>query len=224
MGKGKIIVLEGLDGCGKSTQLNLALEYLRDNDIKCRAVSFPNYDELSGKIIKRYLSGEIPCGGANGAYAASAMYAVDRYISYVTDWKSFYDDGGVILAGRYTTSNAIYQLTKLPPSEHENFLKWLCDFEYDKLGLPRPDTVIYLDMSVEASQELLDKRYLGNSGEKDIHERNVGFLKECRQSALYAAAQYGWKIIDCCKGEKPLSIDEVHSRIRGFLKDLTEYA
>lgn len=221
MGKGKVIVLEGLDGCGKSTQLDLALEYLKGNNVTCRSVSFPNYESLSGKLVKQYLTGEIPCGGRNGAYAASTIYAADRYISYMTDWKDFYESGGIILAGRYTTSNAIYQLTKLPPEEHEYYLNWLCDFEYGKLGLPEPDLVIYLDMPVEVSQNLLDKRYLGDKSKKDIHESNLDFLRECRKSALYAADQCGWNVINCADGEYPLAIEDVYSRICACLKVLT---
>lgn len=221
---GKLIVIEGLDGCGKSTQLDLALGYLKEKNVNCRSVSFPNYQALSGKLVQQYLNGEIPCDGRNGAYAASAMYAVDRYISYMTDWKSFYENGGIVLSGRYTTSNAIYQLTKLPVSEHEYFLNWLCDFEYGKLGLPEPDLVIFLDMPIEVSQKLLDKRYLGDETKKDIHERNVEFLQECRKSALYTANQYGWKIIQCSDGVYPLPIEEVYAQICDCLKVLTEYA
>ncbi|MCI5578809.1 MAG: thymidylate kinase [Oscillospiraceae bacterium] len=221
---GKLIVIEGLDGCGKSTQLDLALGYLKEKNVNCRSVSFPNYQALSGKLVQQYLNGEIPCDGRNGAYAASAMYAVDRYISYMTDWKSFYENGGIVLSGRYTTSNAIYQLTKLPVSEHEYFLNWLCDFEYGKLGLPEPDLVIFLDMPIEVSQKLLDKRYLGDETKKDIHERNVEFLQECRKSALYTANQCGWKIIQCSDGVYPLPIEEVYAQICDCLKVLTEYA
>ena len=221
---GKLIVIEGLDGCGKSTQLDLALGYLKEKNVNCRSVSFPNYQALSGKLVQQYLNGEIPCDGRNGAYAASAMYAVDRYISYMTDWKSFYENGGIVLSGRYTTSNAIYQLTKLPVSELEYFLNWLCDFEYGKLGLPEPDLVIFLDMPIEVSQKLLDKRYLGDETKKDIHERNVEFLQECRKSALYTANQCGWKIIQCSDGVYPLPIEEVYAQICDCLKVLTEYA
>ena len=221
---GKLVVIEGLDGCGKSTQLDLALGYLKEKKVNCRSVSFPNYQALSGKLVQQYLNGEIPCDGRNGAYAASAMYAVDRYISYMTDWKSFYENGGIVLSGRYTTSNAIYQLTKLPVSEHEYFLNWLCDFEYGKLGLPEPDLVIFLDMPIEVSQKLLDKRYLGDETKKDIHERNVEFLQECRKSALYTANQCGWKIIQCSDGVYPLPIEEVYAQICDCLKVLTEYA
>lgn len=221
MNKGKVIVLEGLDGCGKSTQLDLALDFLQNNGVDCRKVSFPNYDALSGKIIQQYLDGEIQCDGRNGAYAASAMYAVDRYISYMTDWKSFYESGGVIISGRYTTSNAIYQLTKLPVEEHEHYLNWLRDFEYGKLGLPEPDLVLYLDMPVELSQKLLNKRYLGNEQKKDIHERDLAFQRECRKSALYAANQYGWNIVDCSNGDFPLTVEAVHEKIRYVLRGLT---
>lgn len=224
MKKGKIIVLEGLDGCGKSTQLDLALGYLKENDVNCRSISFPNYNAASGQIIKQYLDGAIPCEGRNGAYSASAMYALDRYISYVSDWKEFYESGGVILAGRYTTSNAIYQLTKLPPNEQEYYLNWLCDFEYGKLGLPEPDLVIYLDMPIDISQKLLDNRYSVEGGKKDIHERNLEFLRECRKSAIYVADQCGWKVIECSDGEYPLPIEDVYIKICDCLKVLLNYA
>lgn len=224
MEKGKVIVLEGLDGCGKSTQLDLALEYLDQLDVTCRSVSFPNYNALSGQLVRQYLDGEIPADGRNGAYAASAIYAADRYVSYMTDWKGFYEAGGVILSGRYTTSNAIYQLTKLPPEEHEYFLEWLADFEYGKLGLPKPDLVLFLDMPVEVSQKLLDKRYLGDSTKKDIHERNLDYLRECRKNALYTAEKRGWSIIDCSDGEYPLPIEDIYTEICVRLKELISYA
>ncbi len=220
MGNGKVIVLEGLDGCGKSTQLELAESYLKDSGVQCRAVSFPNYKTTSGKLISEYLKGEIPCGGTNGAYAASAMYAIDRYVSYMTDWRGFYEDGGVVLAGRYTTSNAIYQLTKLPPEDHERFLNWLMEFEYVKLGLPEPDLVIYLDMPVEISQKLLEERYDGNESRKDIHEADIKFLGECRRSAMYSADQCGWQIIDCADGDLPLAIEDVYAQICDMIRNL----
>ena len=116
MDKGKIIVLEGLDGCGKSTQLDLlyrSVSAVRE----ARLISFPNYDSSTGKVVSDYLAGKIPCEGAAGAYAASGFYAGDRYASYAADWKRDYDAGKVIISGRYTTSNAIYQMTKLPKDE-----------------------------------------------------------------------------------------------------------
>ena len=220
MGKGKVIVLEGLDGCGKTTQLELVESYFKESGVKSRAVSFPNYKSTSGKLISEYLKGEMPCEGHKGAYAASAMYAIDRYISYTTDWRGFYEDGGIILSGRYTTSNAIYQLAKLPPEEYEKFLNWLIDFEYVKLGLPEPDVVIYLDMPIDVSQRLLDERYNGDNSRKDIHEANIKFLEECRNSAMYSADQCGWQIIDCAEGNYPRAIEDIYMQICDMLRNL----
>lgn len=220
MNEGKIIVLDGLDGCGKSTQLELAKECLNNMGVNCRAVSFPNYDSPSGELILSYLRGEIPCVDKNGAYAASALYAMDRYISYVKEWGEFYKNGGVILCGRYTTSNAVYQLTKVAEDEREEFLDWLFDFEYNKLGLPEPDLVLYLDMPVEISQRLLTERYGGDESRKDIHEKNVKFLQDCRENAMYAAERCGWDIIDCCINGEPRLIKDICEEISGYLRVL----
>lgn len=218
MGKGKLIVLDGLDGCGKSTQLDLAVGYLKEQGIECRSVSFPNYDTITGQLVECYLRGEIPCEGRNGAYAASSFYAMDRYVSYITDWKRYYEQGGIIIAGRYTTSNAIYQLTKIPDAEKDAFLNWLYEYEYNYLGLPQPDLILFLDMPVEISQNLLTERYDGDESKKDIHERNVEFQKQCRESALYAARHGDWSVISCSENGWPRSIEEVYSQICGFLR------
>lgn len=218
MNKGKLVVLDGLDGSGKSTQLDLITGYFRETGLKVRSVSFPNYNTISGQLVDCYLRGEIPCADRYGAYAASAMYAIDRYVSFVTDWKEYYEAGGIVLAGRYTTSNAIYQLTKLPDDEKEAYLEWLFDFEYGKLGLPQPDAVIFLDMPVEASQKLLDQRYLGDKSKKDIHEKNTIFLQQCRESALFAAERCGWTVLDCARGGLPRPIEDIYTDLCEYLK------
>lgn len=220
MSKGKIIVIDGLDGSGKSTQLELVAEYLQSRDVMCRAVSFPNYNSHTGALVKDYLNGVIPCEGINGAYTASTLYAIDRYVSYVTDWKEFYNRGGIILCGRYTTSNAIYQLTKLPQDEQEKFLDWLFDYEFNKLGLPAPDLVLYLDMPIEVSQRLLSERYLGDERKKDIHERDVRFLQACRSNALILAQRCGWNVIECAADGLPLPIEDIYIQICSILKVL----
>lgn len=211
MGKGRIIVLEGLDGCGKSTQLELAAQSLTERGTDCRWVSFPEYGSDSGRLVSRYLNGDIPCEGEIGAYAASSFYAIDRYISFVTGWKSDYERGATILSGRYTSSNIIYQMTKA--ENREDFLNWLTDYEYNKLGLPKPDMVIFLDMPPEVSQKLLSKRYEGDESKKDIHERDRAFLDECRKSALYAAELLGWRVISCAKDGAARDIAEIHGEI-----------
>ncbi len=218
MKKGKLIVLDGLDGCGKSTQLDLAVGYLHEHGINCRAVSFPNYDTITGRLVECYLNGEIPCDGRNGAYAAASFYAVDRYVSYVTDWKDYLESGGTVIAGRYTTSNAIYQLTKVPEEEREDFLNWLYDYEYNMLGLPVPDSVLFLDMPIEISQKLLTERYDGDESKKDIHESNIEFLRQCRESAMFAARRGGWNVINCTENGNLRSIQDVYLEICDCLR------
>ncbi len=218
MGKGKLIVLDGLDGSGKSTQLEFAVGFLKDMGIRCRAISFPNYATLSGQLVECYLKGDIPCEGRNGGYSASLLYSVDRYVSYTTDWKDYFESGGTIVASRYTTSNAIYQLSKMQQNEYEDYLSWLFDLEYDKLGLPKPDKVIFLDMPTEVSQKLLTARYNGDESKKDIHERNIEFLKKCRECALYCAEKYSWETVNCSENGIPLSIEDIYLKICDILR------
>ncbi len=207
---GKLIVIEGLDGSGKSTQLELLPEGLKEKGIECRTVSFPCYEDESSALVKMYLAGQFgnKPGDVN-AYAASCFYAVDRYASFKKDWGSYYDDGGVILSGRYTTSNAVHQCSKLDKTEWEGFLSWLYEFEYEKLGIPKPDKVIFLDMPTEVSQKLLDGRYSAAGGSKDIHETDVEYLNRCREAAMFTADYSGWVKISCAKDGQPRSIDDI---------------
>lgn len=218
---GKIMVIDGLDGCGKSTQLNMLDRALSERDISYRQISFPDYNQPSSALVKMYLGGDL--GGspaAVNAYAASSFYAVDRYASYKCFWQKDYEAGVPIVAARYTTSNAIHQMTKCPESDWDSFLDWLEEYEYDLLGLPRPDKVLFLDMPPEVSQKLLEKRYDGDVEKKDIHERDQEYLLNCRRAALYVAQKQGWTVIPCsCNGE-PLSPQEINDRILECFLDL----
>lgn len=203
-----LIVIDGLDGCGKSTQLELLKEKITD----AHFITFPYYNTNSGKIVSDYLNGLFKENDPEiSAYSASAIYAVDRYTSFKTHWEDLYKSGSPVISARYVTSNAIYQMTKLQKSEWDKYLDWLYDFEYGKLGIPRPDKTIFLDMPIEISQKLLSERYNGNESKKDIHEQNVAFLKACRESALYVAKRDGWDIIPCNNGEKPRTIEEINN-------------
>ena len=207
---GKLIVIEGLDGSGKSTQLELLPENLKKNNIDCRTVSFPAYDSNSSALIKMYLNGEFGTKPDDvNAYAASTFYAVDRFASFKSDWGRFYNDGGTVVAGRYVTSNAVHQTSKLPREQWETFLNWLYDFEYNKIGIPAPDKVIFLDMPVEVSQKLLTCRYLGDDNKKDIHEKDKDYLARCREAAVFTAKHSGWTIVPCSKNGEPRSIEEI---------------
>ncbi len=212
--KGKIIVIEGLDGCGKATQTAAVCALLQKENRHVRQLTFPDYSSPSSALVKMYLGGEFSSApnGVN-AYAASSFYAVDRYASFVKDWKSDYDNACLFIADRYTTSNAIYQLPKLPESEYDTFLRWLDDYEYTKLSIPRPTAVIYLDMPIDVSQSLMRDRCDMTNTTMDIHERNTAFLSECRKSALYTAGKQGWHILNCCDDNTPRPIDDITADI-----------
>lgn len=209
-----LIVLEGLDGSGKGTQTALLAEALVKQGHALRQVTFPDYDSPSSALVQMYLKGEF---GSNpedvNAYAASAFYAVDRFASFRRDWKTDYDRGSVILCDRYTTSNMVYQMGKVPREEWDQYLCWMEDFEYGKLGLPRPDLVLYLDMPVEVSQKLLLQRYHGDGGKKDIHESHLEFLRSCGECARYAGEKLRWKEIPCSKEGEPLPVEEIHQAV-----------
>lgn len=172
MSKGKLIVLEGLDGSGKATQAKLLAAHLKEQGFSVREITFPNYESDSSALVKMYLAGQFGQHPDDvNAYAASSFYAVDRYASYKKDWGSFYENGGIVIADRYTTSNAVHQCSKLPPEQWESFLGWLFDFEFHLLGLPAPDEVIYLQVDPAVSQKLMTGRYHGDESRKDVHER-----------------------------------------------------
>lgn len=215
----KLIIMEGLDGCGKSTQTALLEDYLKNQDIKYKMIKLPDYDSPSSTLVNMYLGGEFGKSADDvNAYAAGAFYAVDRFASFKLNWKKDYDNGTLILADRYATSNSIYQMEKIDKSEWDEYLDWSADFEYNKIGIPKPDLVIYLDMPVEISQKLMTSRYNGDEGKKDVHEANVEFLNNCRKSALYAANKQDWKVVKCSDGENPLSIEEIHNQIIEIVK------
>lgn len=220
MSKGKLIVIEGLDGSGKGTQTALLTKVLSNMNIEVKQVSFPDYNNPSSALVKMYLNGELGSSPSDvNAYAASSFYAVDRYASYKQFWQSDYQNGTVILADRYATSNAIYQLSKIKDDERNEFLNWLEFYEYTQLQLPKPDAVIYLDMPIEISQQLLTQRYNGDTTKKDLHESNFEFLKQCRKSALYAVEQQGWRLVECSKDNQPRSIEDIHSEVLQLVLD-----
>lgn len=212
---GKLIVIEGLDGSGKSTQLELLPKNLAQKGIASKTVSFPNYESNSSALVKMYLNGDFGTHPDDvNAYAASLFYAVDRYASFKSDWGKYYNQNGVIISGRYTTSNAVHQTSKLPRDMWQGFLDWLYDLEYNKMGIPKPDKVIFLDMPVEVSQKLLSHRYNGDENKKDIHESDVAYLNKCRNAAVFTAEYSGWTVIPCGENGQARSIDDIAKDIQ----------
>ena len=218
---GKIIVIEGLDGSGKATQTKLLFEKLQSRGMSVRRLEFPDYDSPSSALVKMYLGGEFGSRPEDvNAYAASAFYAVDRIAGFLRDWKPDYHGGTVLLSDRYATSNLIYQMSKLPKDEWEGYMKWQEDFEYDKLGLPRADAVLYLDVEPDVSQKLMEKRYGGDNSKKDLHESNLKFQLSCRESALYAVENCGWKLISCCENGAIKPIEKIAADIEAAVESI----
>ena len=161
-----------------------------------------------------YLAGEFGSDpGDVNAFAASTFFAVDRYASFQKDWGAFYRQGGVVIADRYTTSNAVHQCSKLPEAEWQGFLDWLFHFEYDLLGIPAPDWVFYLQTAPGVNQRLLNARYHGDEGKKDIHERNRAYLDRSRAAAEFCAETLGWKTIHCVRDGAMRSIEDIHAEL-----------
>lgn len=210
----KLVVLEGLDGSGKSTQAARLYARLTEAGQAVRQIKLPDYDDPSSTLVRMYLDGAFGSRPQDvNVYAASSFYAVDRYASYRRHWAQDYNAGTLILADRYTTSNAVHQAVKLPKAEWADYLSWLSDYEYQKLGIPAPDVVVYLDMPVAVSQKLLSARYGGQEEKKDVHEADVAYLEACRETALFAADALGWHIVSCADGDAPRSIADIHEDI-----------
>lgn len=217
---GRLIVIEGLDGSGKATQAKLLTEALHKNGKQVKQVSFPDYNSPSSTLVKMYLAGEFGTKPDDvNAYAASAFYAVDRYASFKKDWQDIYRTG-IVVADRYTTSNAVHQCSKLDPSEWESFLAWLEVFEYGKLRIPAPDLVIYLRVDPDVSQKLLAKRYEGHMEKEDIHEKDREYLNRCRSAAEFCADKLNWKTVECTKNGEMKTIEEIHNEVMRIVGDI----
>ena len=211
---GKLIVIEGLDGCGKQTQTALLKETLAGTGKSVVSIDFPRYGKKSAVLCEAYLHGEFGNNATDvNAYAASTLFAVDRYVSYLTEWKGVYETSDFLVADRYVTSNAIHQCSKLPREEWENFVSWLFDFEFGKLGLPKPEKVFYLSMPVERSQQLLSERYECNGAIRDIHERDLAYLERSYEAAEWCCERLGWERVECVRCGLLRSVEEIQAEI-----------
>ena len=211
---GKLIVIEGTDGSGKSTQFKLLTQRLEAEHKTFQKLVFPQYSEPSSALIRMYLGGEFGTKPSDvNAYAASAFYAVDRYASFKKVWGDWYQNGGLIVSDRYTTSNAVHQASKEPEENQAAFLQWLYDFEYHKLGLPAPDLVIYLDVPTDFTEAMMRRREADTNTQADIHEQDMTYLATCRRTGRMAAEYYGWKVIRCVENGKMRTIEDIHEEI-----------
>lgn len=219
--KGRLIVIEGLDGSGKATQAEKLCAAISEQGRNVRKVSFPDYDSPSSALVKMYLAGEFGSQPDSvNPYAASSFYACDRFASYKSGWGKLYESGGIIVADRYTTSNAIHQCSKLPREKWDEFLGWLFGYEYGLMGIPEPDCVIYLRMETEASQKLMSRRYNDDESKKDIHESNLDYLKNSRIAADHCASCLGWRTVECSVNGEVRSIDDIAADVYEIVRSV----
>lgn len=226
---GTLIILEGGDGSGKATQTKYLVERLQAEGYPVRSVSFPNYDSDASMPIKMYLSGQFGTAvDAVNPYVASSMYAIDRFASFRMDWETFYNDGGIIIADRYTTSNMVHQMVKYTDSKSRTeFLEWLEDFEFVKFSLPRPDAVCLLDVPLKVTESLMSKRTGKTGGETgDIHEGNRVYLQAVHDAYDELVERYQWHRISCCVENREednfimRSIESINNEIYDVVKAL----
>ena len=212
---GKFIAIDGLDGSGKGTQSEKLVEKLMAEGKRVRVLSFPIYENESSIFVRMYLEGKLGDKPSDtNAYAASMFFATDRYISYATDWKKdILDPDTYVVANRYTTANAVHQLSKLPENEWEDFLRWLWDFEFTKLGLPMPDLVLYLELPPALSLSLVKSRSDSTGQKMDIHEKDTAYMDKCYEAALYSCKKLGWKQIKCYDGDKIRTREDIFEEI-----------
>ena len=219
---GKLFVIDGTDGSGKQTQFQKLQERLTEEKIDYKTVSFPNYDSPSSALVKMYLSGEFGKNAKDvSPYIASSFYAADRYATFKTGYKEYYDNGGIILADRYTTANMVHQAGKIADkTERKKFLDWLCDFEFNMYGLPVPTEVFFLNMPVEKSLELIKNREnkFTHQAQKDIHESDPNHLIDAYNAACDVAKDYNWFEISCMKNGELRTIEDIHEEIYNEVK------
>jgi len=211
---GKLVVFEGIDGSGKSTQFELLCGRFADEGRDFMRVRFPRYDKPSSALLKMYLDGEFGDDpDAVNAYAASSFYAVDRFASYIQDWRRYYESGGLVLTDRYTTSNALHQGAKMPPESRGHFFKWLYNYEFNLIGLPAPDLVIFMNIEAEQAARRLQYRQAETYTTGDIHEKDKSYLEKCVQCGKQAALLYDWRTVNCIEKERERTEDEIHAEV-----------
>lgn len=220
---GILIAIEGTDASGKQTQSEILYERLRERGVKTRLVSFPAYESDSSALVRMYLAGDFGKEPKDvNAYAASVLYAADRFATFRTDWGKDYDDGAVIIADRYVPSNIIHQASKLQDDEKSDFIAWLSELEYTHFGLPQPDAVVFLNMPTETAAELMAKRAnkIDNSEKKDIHERNKDYLKASYDNAVGIAKNLGWMNVSCVNSDGIRTIEDISNRIVSITENI----
>ena len=213
---GKLIVIEGTDSSGKETQTKKIYERLLVEGKLCKKISFPNYDSDASAPVKMYLAGKFGKDADKiNPYPISTMYAIDRYASFKEDWGKDYNNDKIIISDRYTTSNIVHQAAKLEVIEKDDYITWLEDLEYNKMELPKPDLVLFLNMPTEKACALMETRNNKITGgeAKDIHEKDEAYLKKAHTNACEVAKKLGWVEIMCATATELKTKKQIHKEI-----------
>ena len=221
---GKLFVIDGTDGSGKQTQFEKLKERLSAEGIDYKTVSFPNYDSPSSSLVKMYLSGEFGQDAKKiSPYIASTFYAADRFATFKKQYEEYYNNGGIILADRYTTANMVHQAGKIHnKEERKKFLDWLWDFEFNLYKLPIPNKVFFLKVPPEKSLELIKDREnkFTHGAKKDIHESDEVHILDAYNAACDVAKDYNWNTIECIKDGELRTIEDIHEEIFNEVKKI----
>ncbi|MFK4786012.1 dTMP kinase [Fusobacterium sp. MFO224] len=219
---GKIIVIEGTDSSGKETQTRELYKKLKKEGYNVRKLTFPNYESRACEPVKMYLAGEFGKVALDiNPYPISTMFAIDRYASYKKDWQTFYDEGGIIITDRYVQSNMIHQGSKLVnEKEKKDYISWLEDLEFNKIGIPKADLVIFINMPLKFAKKLMEKRNNKITGEKekDIHEKDEVYMEKSYNNACEISKVRGWKEVECVEKDRLKTIEEISKNIFNIVK------
>ncbi|MCI9365315.1 MAG: deoxynucleoside kinase [Clostridia bacterium] len=221
---GKLIVIDGTDGSGKQTQMEILEKNLKEEKIDFRKISFPNYSSPSSSLVKMYLSGEFGKEAKDvSPYIASSFFAADRYATYKKELEEYYENGGLILADRYTTANMVHQAGKINNKEmRKEFLDWLWNLEFNIYKIPVPSKVFFLNMPVEYSLKLMENRKnkFDEEAVKDIHESSRSHLEASYNAACELAKDYNWFEIKCIKDGEIRTREEIGEEIFSKVKEI----
>lgn len=220
---GRLIIIEsGSDASGKATQTKKLYEKLLKDGYNVKKVEYPNYSSESSALVKMYLRGDFGDKPSDvDPYVASTFFAADRYASFKTQWEEFYNEGGIILADRYTTSNMVHQASKMDKEDRDKYLDWLFDFEFNMYKIPEPDCVVFLDVPVTFSKKLMENRKNKITGQskKDIHESDIKYLEKSYNNSLDIVDKYNWNKIKCVENNNLRSIGSIHEEIYKLVTD-----
>lgn len=219
--KGKLIVIEGAcDGVGKSTQMKLLKDRLLSDGENVVSHHYPSYNEYYGVGVEKYLSGEYGDSRQLSPYFVNMLYAYDRAISWHKEFGELYNSNSILLFDRYTTSSIIYQSALFNNiDDKKNFINYVIDFEYNKLGIMSPDNVIFLYASFDIILKMINRRDNNDGIKNDIYERDMDYMRSIYDNAMFVADYLSWNMVKCDDDDQMKSIFDIHDKVYKLVKN-----